>query len=196
MSTYYPPKSRWLLHMVVGFAIPLAVLLYLSGTGRLHLPGHAGGTAAVQSVTGGGGKAGPGVKGVPVAGAGEDAFMAAILADLRAPATRANITSLEAWYHREFPAWPPHSANNPFASTHHAPGATVFNTFTGSNGKTLHVWNYPDARAGAQADAWTIAYPGRYPRILAALRAGRGVCGTRQAADFRRWNGGGYSRVC
>lgn len=130
---------------------------------------------------------------VPVPGGGEDDFIRAILADLGAPATRADRGSLAAWFPHEFPSWPPAADYNPMASTRPEPGVTAYNTFTTSNGATLHVWNYPSASAGAAATARTLA---GYPRIAARLRSGRGLCGAGLRREFRTWSGGGYSGVC
>ena len=128
------------------------------------------------------------VKAAPVPGGTEAAFMAAVLADLGAPVTAANLRSLAAWAAREG-CWGCVGVNNPLDSTLPEPGATWFNTFGGG----LHVWNYPTPDIGAQATAVTI---GGYPAITAALRSGSGVCGPGFAAEFSRWSGGGYTEVC
>lgn len=130
-----------------------------------------------------------------VTGGSEAAFFRAALADLGAPATPANLASLEAWTTHEWPAWPPKATNNPLDTTLPAPGATAFNTFTAANGATLHVWSYPDATTGAAETARTIA-GGNFPRIESALRDGRGVCGGGFAGEFSAWSGGGYRSVC
>ena len=117
----------------------------------------------------------------------EKAFIRATLADLGAPATRANVSSLASWFPREFPSWPPMAANNPMASTMPAPGATIYNS--------VGVRNYVSASQGAHATAVTLAN-GHYPGIVAALRSGRGLCGGGLAGEFRTWSGGGYSSVC
>ena len=128
----------------------------------------------------------------PVTTGSETAFITAVLADLGAPATAADITSLADWFPREWPHWPPGAANNPLDSILSAPGSTDFNTFGGG----LHVQNYPNAAEGAQATAQTLAN-GWYPQILAALRAGAGLCGNPNlAAEFDTWSGGGYQGVC
>lgn len=133
-----------------------------------------------------------GAAAAPAADGGETAFITAVLADLGAPATAADITSLADWFPREWPAWPPGAASNPLDSILPAPGSTDFNTFGGG----LHVQNYPTAAEGAQATAETLE-GGWYPRILAALRAGAGLCGDPNlAAEFSTWSGGGYQEVC
>jgi hypothetical protein len=123
----------------------------------------------------------------PVTSGSEDAFIRATLADLGAPATQANVTSLASWFPHEFPAWPPMAANNPMATTMPAAGSTTYNG--------VGVQNYPDASEGAQATAQTLD-DGYYPGIAAALRSGRGLCGGSLASEFLTWSGNGYSGVC
>ena len=122
-------------------------------------------------------------------GPGEAGFMRAVLADLGAPRTTANVSSLEAWRRHETP-WPPVAASNPMNTTLTAPGSTAFNFLPGGGS----VQNYPAPAEGAQATAATLS--GGYPLITSALRSGAGVCGTGFAAEFSRWSGGGYTEVC
>jgi hypothetical protein len=131
--------------------------------------------------------AGPGE--APVSGTGETAYIRAVLADLHAPDTDADVASVKEWVRHETP-WPPVAANNPLDSTLPEPGATWFNTLPDG----LHVQNYPNAAEGAAATAATIAN-GRYPHILAGLTSGAGVCGTAAADDFATWSGT-YTSVC
>ena len=123
-----------------------------------------------------------------VAGTGETAFFAAVLADLSAPVTAADLASLAAWASREGP-WGAVGQWNPLDTTLYEPGSVPFNTF----GAGLHVWNYPTPAAGAQATAVTIA---GYPAIAGALRSGTGICGAGFAAALSEWSGGGYEEVC
>jgi len=126
---------------------------------------------------------------VPAAGGGETAFWRALLADLGAPADQANLASLSAWRPLEQP-WPPLAEWNPLDSI--LPGSWDFNAFDGN----LHVQSYPTAAEGAEADALTLAN-GSYPLIVAALRAGIGLCGDPDLDDeFATWSGGGYTEVC
>ena len=144
------------------------------------------GAAAVVVYAGGQHAAGSGA--APVAGNGERAFIGAVLAGLGAPATGADVSSLAAWSGREFSSWPPAAAWNPMASEMREPGSADFNS--------AGVQNYVSAAQGAQATAATLA-GGRYPRIVAALKSGRGLCGDSSlAAEFLTWSGGGYSGVC
>lgn len=116
----------------------------------------------------------------------ETAFWRAMLADMGAPATAANLASLEAWLPHEQP-WPSLATWNPLDSTQPMPGSTVYNS--------VGVQNYPTASEGAEADARTLEN-GYYPSILAALRNGSGVCGSSFAGEFATWSGGGYQEVC
>lgn len=124
-----------------------------------------------------------------VAGTGENAFFTAVMADLGAPATPANLNSLAAWAGHEG-AWGTVGQWNPLDSTLPEPGSTDFNVIPGC---ACSVQNYPDVSEGAQATAVTI---GAYPGITAALRAGQGVCGGGLSGEFSRWSGGGYTEVC
>lgn len=127
----------------------------------------------------------------PATGAGETAFIRAVLTDLRAPATAANVASVTDWIRHETP-WPPVAADNPLDSTLPEPGSTAHNYLPGGGS----VQDYRTAAEGAAATAATIAN-GRYPHVLADLRAGSGVCGdTETAAEFLTWSGNGYSAVC
>jgi hypothetical protein len=131
----------------------------------------------------------------PVSGPGETAFIKAVLTDLGAPATDANIASVTAWVRHET-SWPPVAASNPLNSTLPEPGSADFNTIVLASGGAIHVQNYPDAAEGAAATAATIAN-GSYPHIVASLAGGTGLCGdTAAAADFATWSGNGYSAVC
>jgi hypothetical protein len=134
-------------------------------------------------------KAAPAAVTAAVSGTGEPAFWAAVLADLGAPDTGANVASLTAWADREGP-WGTVGQWNPLDTTLTEPGSWAFNTF--SDG--LHVQSYPSASEGAEATAATLA--DGYPLITAALRSGD-VCGNAGLADeFSRWSGGGYEGVC
>jgi hypothetical protein len=132
----------------------------------------------------------PGATAAAVAGGGETAFIRAVLADLGAPASQADVTSLADWFPHEYPAWPPWAENNPMASTQTAPGSTVYKH------SSAGVQNYPTAAEGAEATAQTLA-DGWYPQILAALKAGSGLCGNPDLdAEFLTWSGNGYPGVC
>jgi hypothetical protein len=125
---------------------------------------------------------------VAVTSGSEASFFRAVLADLGAPDTKADLASLEAWYPHENGSWPPAASDNPVNSTMTMPGSTVFNS--------VGVQNYASAAQGAQATAATLAN-GNYPGIVAALKSGRGLCGDPSlAGEFSTWSGGGYTEVC
>jgi hypothetical protein len=121
----------------------------------------------------------------------ETAFISAVLSDIGAPATTANVNSLASWFKHEFPSWPPAAQYNPMATTQVMPGSTNFNELGGGQG----VQNYPDAKTGATATA-TALTNGYYPDIVKALRAGTGICGGGFASELSTWSGGGYTSVC
>jgi hypothetical protein len=122
------------------------------------------------------------------AGPGEAGFFTAVLADLGAPATAANLGSLAAWASHEGP-WGSVGQWNPLDTILPEPGSWAFNSF----GNGLHVQSYPSAATGAQATAATI---GGYPHITASLRSGAGLCGTSLTGELLTWSGGGYGKVC
>lgn len=126
--------------------------------------------------------------GVVVTSGSEHAFISATLTDLGAPVTSGNVMSLARWFPHEFPSWPPMAAYNPMASTMPESGATIYNS--------VGVRNYTSASQGAQATAATLA-DGNYPRIVADLRSGRGLCSDPSiAGELSTWSGGGYTGVC
>lgn len=129
------------------------------------------------------------VQAAAVSGPGEAAFFTAVLSDLGAPATAANLGSLPPWAAHEGP-WGSVGQWNPLDSTLTEPGSWNFNVIAGC---ACAVQDYPDASEGAQATAVTIE---GFPMITAALRAGDGVCGGDFAGEFSRWSGGGYDEVC
>jgi hypothetical protein len=126
----------------------------------------------------------------PVTSGSQTAFWRALLADLGAPVTQANLAGLDAWRPHEQP-WPSLAQWNPLDSILPMPGSWAFNTFDGN----LHVQNYPTAAEGAEADALTLD-GGNYPMIVAAFRSGSGICGGGFASEFGTWSGGGYEEVC
>jgi hypothetical protein len=117
-----------------------------------------------------------------------------LLTALGAPQTPANMNSMVAWINKESP-WnssAPDGAlytNNPLNTTQPAQGATSIN----SSG----VKKYVTAAEGIAATAATIV---QYPAILAALRSGKGLCGSNLASSFYKWSGSkpgsSYTSVC
>lgn len=179
---YYRPRSPYRSNSGAGRAVGVAVGLFLaySAVKAQHGAAHHHHRKTAQPVHH--------AQLADVAGSGENAFWAAVLADLGAPVTAADENSLTAWGAHEG-AWGAVGQWNQLDSTLPMAGAWPFNTFSGN----LHVWNYPDASTGAQATALTIE---SYPGITAALRAGNGVCGGSLGYEFGRWSGGGYTEVC
>jgi hypothetical protein len=140
--------------------------------------GTAGGTA---------GSATPGGGGVTPSSASESDFIKAVLANMGAPPSAANVNSLASWFKKEFPSWPPAAGYNPMATTQKMPGSTQYNS--------VGVQNYSDAKTGALATSNTLVN-GHYPGIVAALKSGNGLCGGGLASEFSTWSGGGYTSVC
>lgn len=143
-------------------------------------------SAASASQGGGGGMTGtpnPNVQ-TPM-GKSEDEWVTALLKSLNAPVTAANKKSLAQWIVRETP-WPPVASFNPMNTTYNMPGATNFNS--------VGVKNYANEQQGMQATVLTLQ--GGYPRIVAALKSGNGLCGQGLGAEFAKWSGGGYTQVC
>lgn len=151
----------------------------------------AGHHAAHSTATDAARKAAPAsIHAAPVTSGSETAFWDATLSDLSAPASSANAASLADWAAREG-CWGCVGHYNPLDTTLPEPGSWAFNTFGGG----LHVQSYPTASEGAQATAVTLE--DGYPLIVAALRAGTGLCGNPNLdAEFLTWSGDGYSGVC
>jgi hypothetical protein len=164
----------------VGLAFGLIVVAGLSSKGAVAAVHHGSHHAAPPAVA------------APVTSGSGTAFIAATLADLGAPDSQANITSMSAWFLHEYPSWPPSAANNPWDSTIQMPGSWAFNYLPGGGS----VQNYPTAAEGAQATALTLGN-GNYPLIVADLMSGRGLCGDASlAGEFGTWSGNGYWSVC
>lgn len=125
--------------------------------------------------------------GTTPANASETAYFTALLKSIGAPVTKANLDSLDDWYTHENSSWPPAAAYNPLNTTQPMPGATIFN----SDGVRI----YANATQGVSATATTLL--NGYPGIVAALKAGNGLCGdTGLASEFLTWSGNGYSSPC
>lgn len=117
--------------------------------------------------------------GASAAGAGETSYIAALLSDIGAPNSAANVASMEQWFKQEEPSFPPPNAWNPL------------NIESGGAGKFAQ---YSSSTAGASATAALIA--SGYPAILAQLKTGQGLSGTGPwNAELSTWSGGGYSSV-
>jgi hypothetical protein len=126
--------------------------------------------------------AGPVTSGMTSAPVNDPQFAAAVLSGIGAPATGANVRSIESWIGREGGG----GANNPLNTTYPLGGATSFNS--------VGVKNYPSAQDGIQATVDTLN-GGGYQDIILLLRSGNGLCG-HTLAGLSTWSGGGYSSVC
>ena len=124
-------------------------------------------------------------------GASETSFFTAVLKDLGAPATQANLSSLTNWAHQEEPGW--NGAGE---------GGTTFNPLnhsgSGINVPTVGtepvgpgIAEYANATLGAQATA-DFLQNGNYPAIVMALRAGQGLAAGNQQveAELYLWSSG------
>jgi hypothetical protein len=136
----------------------------------------------VQNIAGGGNTTTP-------AGTSQTDWVKTLLTALGAPQTNANINSMVSWINRESP-WnssAPGGAlytNNPLNTKEPATGATTL-----SNG----IKKYVNAASGIAATVATIQ---QYPQILAALRSGKGLCGSGLGSSFAKWSDNGYTSVC
>ena len=111
-------------------------------------------------------------------------FATDLLKAIGAPATSANIQSIEDWAAREGGG----GANNPLNTTLVTAGSTGAINNAG-------VQNYANAGDGVTATAQTL---GGYPAIVAALRSGGGIAGSTSSAvasELSEWSGGGYTSV-
>jgi hypothetical protein len=125
-------------------------------------------------------------------GTNELAWSEAILTALGDPLTDANIESMGYWMQNEAGS-PPSGivgANNPINVSAPGYGGTPIK----DEGHGYHLYSYPTVQDGIEA---IVAYvnPYGYPRILAALKAGRGLSSSSLAAEFAIYSGGGYSAV-
>ena len=153
---------------------------------QLKLNPHAFDVPGAATAAGTGTSSGSG--GATPASASETDFIKAVLSDMGAPSSQANINSLASWFKREFAQWPPNATNNPMATTQKMPGSTQYNS--------VGVQNYSDAKTGAQATATTLQN-GHYPNIVRALQSGVGLCGNSSiSGELSTWSGGGYTSVC
>jgi hypothetical protein len=123
---------------------------------------------------------GPGVQ--SKAGASERSYFAAVLRDLGAPVTAANLTTMYTWAKHEEPSFPPPNAWNPL------------NIKNPSSGQ---FWQWGSPSQGAQGTA-NFMLQNNYSGIVRALRSGRGLIGNRDpvvASELSAWSGGGYSSL-
>lgn len=120
----------------------------------------------------------------------ETSWIKAFLGDLKAPASAANISSVQAWISHEKPAGQPLQWNNPLNIG--TPGSdSAGRTGTYPVGPGIAMYDTP--ASGAHADAGFILKNG-YTQILSQLQGGKGLR-TGAGSDLSRWSGGGYSSL-
>lgn len=143
--------------------------------------GLGGTTAATGGSVGG---SGPGAGDAPASGS-ETSFYTAVLKDLGAPATPANLMSMYAWGRHEEPGFPPQNV-----------GGNAWNPLNIKNPVTGGFAQYASPADGASKTAGFML-ANNYGNIVAALRSGKGLCGNASiAGELLAWSGGGYSSVC
>lgn len=110
---------------------------------------------------------------------------AAVLRQVKAPVTKANVAWLDAWQQSEGGG----AAYNPLNTTEAANGASDYNS--------VGVKNYPSASSGAEATGATLL--GWYPAIVAALRSGNpqryaaAGHGTDVVSQLNTWGSHGFA---
>jgi hypothetical protein len=143
-----------------------------------------GGTPAAAATGGSVAGSGPGAGSAPATGS-ETSFYTAVLQDLGAPATNANLMSMYAWGRHEEPGFPPQNV-----------GGNAWNPLNIKSLVTGGFAQYSSASDGASKTAGFML-ANDYGNIVAALRSGKGLCGnTGVASELLAWSGGGYSSVC
>jgi hypothetical protein len=119
------------------------------------------------------------------AGASEKSFFSAMLKNLGAPATSANLNSMYAWAKQEEPGFPPQNV-----------GGYAWNPLNIKGGDgAFEQWTSPTAGASGTA---AFMLENNYSAIVSALRSGQGLIGNTNpqvAAELSAWSGGGYSSV-
>jgi hypothetical protein len=164
---------------IKGYSIPATVRKLISGqspAGQAQVTGltSTSGTTAATTASATASTTGTGAG----SSASETSFQQAMLSDLGAPVTAANLSSLHDWFLHEEPSFPPPNAWNPL------------NIESGAG-----FAQYASLAAGAQATAQFIEDNG-YNEIRMMLLSGNGLCGDSCASDFLRWSDDGYSSVC
>jgi hypothetical protein len=121
--------------------------------------------------------------GTPLKGTAAQEWASAILKAVGAPATQANLSSMQAWFQHEGGG----GQNNPLNTTLSAAGATGSINSAG-------VKNYSSPAAGVQATVQTLR---GYPAIVTALQSGQGLSSSSPgvAGELSEWSGGGYSSL-
>jgi len=120
------------------------------------------------------------------ASASEKSFFSAMLTDLGAPVTTANLNTMYAWAKQEEPGFPPQNVGgfawNPL---------NIKDPVTGN----FQQWNSPTAGASGTA---AFMLENNYSAIVSALRSGQGLIGNTNpvvAQELSAWSDGGYSSI-
>lgn len=166
--------SVFLYAAIKGISATAALTAIVRGTSPAGVKQTEGITSAPAAAA-----AGPADVAAPVS---DPNFASAVLSGIGAPATAANVSSIESWIGREGGG----GANNLLNTTYPLGGSTSFNG--------IGVQNYPTYADGVDATVRTLEN-GAYGDILLLLRSGGGLCG-HQLAGLSTWSGGGYSEVC
>ena len=112
-------------------------------------------------------------------------FANGLLKDMHDPDSKANVSSLVDWEHREGGNWNNTARYNPLNTTTSEPGATNMN----SDG----VKAYTSWKQGVQATASTLEN-GYYGDLLGALKSGKGLADG-SYHGLSTWSGGAYASV-
>jgi hypothetical protein len=119
-------------------------------------------------------------------------FANAVLAQLGAPTSQANVNFLVAWMAREGGNWGNTASYNPLNTTQQMPGSTVM-----SGGNSANVQAYTSWAQGIQATVQTLQN-GNYGKIVQALQSGNpdtaNANGT-LGSELSTWSGAGYTQV-
>jgi hypothetical protein len=112
-------------------------------------------------------------------------FASSVLQALGAPATSANVQSIEDWAAQEGGG----GANNPLNTTLQTAGST-------GSINSVGVQNYANTADGVAATAQTLQ-GGNYSAIVSALKSGSGLIGAGGAvgSELSTWSGGGYDSL-
>jgi hypothetical protein len=147
-------------------------------------PEHGAGTPSGSGAPAAGGSAPRLGEGVALKGAPAATWADRILAAIGAPASSANVSSLEDWFDHEGGG----GANNPL-------NTTLKTTGSAGSINSVGVQSYISPAAGIAATAQTLS--GGYPAIVAALRGGGGLLngGPSVSSELSTWSGGGYSSL-
>jgi len=116
----------------------------------------------------------------------EKAYFSAMLKDIGAPATKANLETMYEWAKAEEPGFPPQTV-----------GGYAWNPLNIKNFVTGGFESYPSSSDGAHGTA-AFMLMNNYGAIVDALRSGKGLIGNSDpnvASELSAWSGGGYHSI-